>query len=446
MNNIEKVILSMNKSSKENNFANLEQIVVVRENSIERYNKNIREQYVLIIKELLEQYKEELNGLEISDSINKLWKELNVIEYNRNELLQKMILYIDENNIVKYKAIYDNHYEEVKKDDCLNEEDFHNKISEKGQVFSKIYGIESLDRLKKLGLIEAEEIKKDLDEVITENKIKNFVVNHKVLSGVIASAIALVGIWGGIKLFSKKDRVIEHNNEQIEYATEQPTPTVYNEEVIPTLAPISIPKEIIIESEDILFPNHEEANDNRIILRSFNGKSIYLEDEFSNDTLFQQYRNPNMSNIGNNVQSNINLDDNASYIYFENKFNSNLIDKAYVKYFSIIGNEIIKNAYLHKNMGINYGVDYYVRQSGLDVVRLIRDNESLVVYINGEKKYISYSDLSDEAKEVVLQIVIANNCPTYKDIIDYNGNLYNQDQISQIILDKWDELEYSRVR
>ena len=97
-------------------------------------------------------------------------------------------------------------------------------------------------------------------------------------------------------------------------------------------------------------------------------------------------------------------------------------------------------------MSMDYGVNYYVKQSGFDVIRLIRDNEPIVVYINGEQQYISYSDLSQEAKEIVLQIVIANNCPMCKDIIDYNGSSYNQDQISEIILNKWQELQYSRTR
>lgn len=447
MNNIKKVILSMDKSQKTNSFDNLKEIIVIRDNSVDRYTSDLKAKYVTIVKELFEQYKNELKDLKINEAINKLGNDLNIINYNREDIIKKMIIYIDDKDIVKYKAIYNGHEEELSVDECFDPDDFANKVSEKGKEFARIYGIESLSELKKLGLIEAEELNKKLNETMKENKIKNLIVNHKTVSGILAGAIAIVGIWGGAKLLSKHNNE-ENSSTQIEFFNEQPSiPPLYTElEEIPTIEPTMIPKEIAIKSENKIFPNYEEPNNNRIIVKKINGDNYYLEDNLSFDILFENYRNPNMSSVGNNVQSNISKEDSGAFIYFENKFNDNLIDKAYVKYFSMLGNEIIRNAYLENNMGISYGVDYYVRQSGVDVVRLIRDNKPLVVYINGEKQKIRFDELSVEAKEVVLQIAIANNCPTYKDTIEYNNEIINQDDISNIIINKWNELEYSKSR
>lgn len=457
MNNIKKVILSMDKEGTSNVYENLKEIIVVREDSIERYGKSydIKKQYIIIAKELLEQYKDELKGLTSQNAIDKLWKDLKVIEYNYSSLIKEINIYQDENKKTEeFVVVYNDHDEVEKLADSYDEDDFVRKLSEKVEELSKTYNLSEIDEMRKLGLINVKDNKKELSETLKENKIKNFIVNHKTLSKVLAGAIVVTGIWGGYKLFSKNNSKDDNNNKQaIELTSITPTPTLYiDSSFIPTAQPtlsseivFEEPKEIVLKHENKNFPDYEYPENDQIIVKKFNGKSYYLGDTKHNlsfDNLFEKIRNKNMSSIGNLVQSNIEISDKGAYIYFENKFNDNLREKAYVQFFSMIGNQIVKKAYLDNNMDDIYGVKYYVRQSGMSVVDLIRDNNPVIAYINGEKEAIYFDELGKEAKEVVLQIAIANNCPTYNSIININGQDFTQDDISNIILDKWNELQY----
>ena len=100
----------------------------------------------------------------------------------------------------------------------------------------------------------------------------------------------------------------------------------------------------------------------------------------------------------------------------------------------MIGNQIIKSAY--EDDYFRGMIDNSVK-SAEEVVRLIENDEPLEVYICGCEDYICFSELSNEAKEVVLNIAWTNNLPL-TNTITYNGN--TQDDISDIILDKANEL------
>ena len=203
-------------------------------------------------------------------------------------------------------------------------------------------------------------------------------------------------------------------------------------EPMETVAPLEYFKEIAFVGMD----NYKDTCSDTILIEKLNGEQyeIYDENYNSSETLIE-IRNQNMSSVGNYVQSYIPIKDKGIYIYHENIFNNNLRDKAFVKYFSMIGNQIIKSAYEDDYFrGI---VDNAVK-SAEDVVSLIENNEPLEVYICGERQFIYFDELSHEAKEMVLNIAWTNNLPL-SNIKTYNG--HTQDDISDIILNKANELD-----
>ena len=139
-------------------------------------------------------------------------------------------------------------------------------------------------------------------------------------------------------------------------------------------------------------------------------------------------------------------------------FNSyKLSDKAFVKYFSMYGNQIIKNVY--KNNQIQ-GVNEYAKQSCYEVVRCIRDNQPLSVIINGQLQQIYYNDLSNKAKETVLNIawsnyIVLNSNPDLYKIssygeeanipeIHYNNEILTKSDIADILITAYEELSITK--
>lgn len=464
-NEIKKIILSMDGK-------NLNGFVVVRDNKVEPYGygKMIKEEllnkYSKLILELKEQNKDNLNGLNNQDAVNKLYL-LGKLEYSDKNLITKITNCFDsEENIEKIIVNYIDRQEEIKLKDCNDEADFYEKFKEKLVEMCKTYEIkldnkddlteDFIEKLNLMGLLEDKQEGKIVDdkvstslvatddetyskkEILTGAKIKNFVVNHKLLSGLIATGvIGLILSTHGChkKTNNNQTEVINLNNDdyietQVDY--------VYEEE-LPTVEPLEYFKEISFANEEMIFPCYIETSDDTLIAKEYSGKSYNVFDSYygNKDNLIA-VRNENMSNVANYIQSDIKIKDQGIYIYHENLFDNNLRDKAFVKYFSMFGNQIIKNAYQNKEYGLV--IDNAIK-SDEELIRLINNNEPLEVYIYGEKQYIYFNELSHDAKEMVLNIAWTNNLPLNKSIV-LSG--YNQDDISSIILEQADMLNMIR--
>ena len=470
METIKKIILSFDGAEE------IKRIIVVGENEIERYtnkilsNVKLLKVYTEYVRKLKEQNKEQLEGLDNQAKINKLAK-LGKIEKKDNVIINVT----EYDNPIKFIISYEEEQKEVKEE--TNSSEYTSLYNEMLDEICKTYDIDSSNReeaiskLKQLGLYQKHESKKTLKEIIKENKINNFIVNHKVLSGLLGTGILALMVYGGVKL--SKTTHQEDSNEKpaigllLPENIEKPDFTFETLEVpettIPTLTPIPevveyVP-EIYIENENTYFPGYEEPSSKSILLKEVDGFESLSQNE-SIDTLYE-IRNENMASIGNKIQSNISFKDKGMYIYFENLFNDyDLSDKAYVKYFSMLGNQIIKCAYQDENYDINEGVNKYSKISCYEVVRCIRDNQPISIYLNGQRHDLYYSNLSIEAKEAVLNIAYANCAPlnSYPDLyandplqaesniieFTYNGEQISKSKVEDIILQAYSQLSITK--
>ena len=460
-NEIKKILLLMKG-------IDLDGIIVLRDESIKKYegvsNAKLKKEYSNLIQELKEQYKTELIDLNEKEVVNKLYS-LGKIEYQDAKTITKITNYLDsDEKPIKFVLDTVNGQEEIKFDDCFDESDYYSKFKEKLVLMCNAYDIKLetstdlndslIEKLKKADLLETKKEEKEIeknfyntcevkeDEVtVGGSKIKNFVVNHKLISGLIAAGV--IGLVLSIPGCSKKNNNkvnnedYSSNNDKIyEEISFEEEPVI---EVIPTVEPLEYFQEIAYVNEESIFPCYIETSDRNLIALEYDGRSYDISDYYYGniDNLIAT-RNENMSNVANYIQSNIKIRDKGIYIYHENLFNSNLRDKAFVKYFSMFGNQIIKNAYQNKDYGlvVNNAV-----MSDEAVIELINDNLPLEVYIHGERQEIYFNELSHDAKEIVLNIAWTNNLPLNKEIV-LSG--YNQDDISNIILEQADMLNMIR--
>ena len=457
-NEIKKILLQVENKT-------LKGLVVIRENEIKTYgygkisNEELLNEYSNLISELKEQNKDELKDLTGQEAVNKLYI-LGKLEYSSAKIITKITNHIDASeNPVKFIVNSTEGQEEIKLADCYDEKDYMSKLKDKLVEMCNTYNIELdsedditnefFDNLEKLGLYEDKQEGKIVEkaspvakekskkEVLNDAKIKNFVGNHKVLSGLIAAGIlfTLIKVPGCHKIINKLNNTKDGKNdnnieEQMDYVVEE----------LPTVEPLEYFSEIAFLDMD----EYKDIDSNTVLVEKINGKQYDIYDDYySNTETLNEIRNKNMSEIANYIQS-INLDyvpdrhkpirKNGMYIYHENLFDYDLRDKAYVKYFSMIGNQIIKSAY--EDDYFRGMIDNSVK-SAEEVVRLIENDEPLEVYICGERQCLYFSELSREAKEMVLNIAWTNNLPL-TNTITYNGN--TQDDISDIILDKANEL------
>ena len=454
-NEIKKIILTMNDEK------SLKGLVVVRENSVEKIgygkisNEELLKKYSKLVSELKEEYKDELDGLDSRQSVNKLYN-LGKLEYSDKKIITKITNYLDESeNPIKFVVTSTDGEEEIKLSDCYDDKDYILKFKDKMVEMCNTYNIELdsqddvtdefIENLEKMGLLENKQEEKIIretlpetgekstelnKEVLTDAKIKNFFVNHKLLAGLITAGVVglILSTHGCHKKEDTKTIINDTPNDNYEEETVE-----WNvvEDTLPTVEPIEYFKEIA-------FPNMVDYVDtvsDNVIVETLDGSTYNADDYYygDKDTLIE-IRNTNMSNVANYVQSDIAIKDQGSYIYHENLFNDNLKDKAYVKYFSMIGNQIIRSAYQD-----NYfrGILDNSVKSDEEVVRLINNDEPLEVCICGQMEYIRYSELSKSAKEMVLNIAWTNNLPLSRTILPSG---YTQDDISEIILDKSNDL------
>ena len=133
----------------------------------------------------------------------------------------------------------------------------------------------------------------------------------------------------------------------------------------------------------------------------------------------------------NNPNENPDLTTTGTFIFYE-KFFQNEADRAYIKYFSNIGNEIIYQAFYNNNMDT---AREYIQVANYEIVRCIRDLEPVRVNINGEERYVTYDDLTPNAKQLVLNIAYATSYALTSDTFEYNDEIIDKEDTQMIVID-----------
>ena len=419
--------------------------VVVRNNSVKKYGyngtlENYKQEYRKSIKELVDMYQEDLGDLSEKDVIRNLIA-MGKVEITNEDIITKVTLYEDED---KFQVESTDGTIDINSMDYYDEEEYNELLEEYINKLFTTYDIKNGNEEELINLGVLKKVK-NFERVLKDNKITNFCLkNKKLVIGILSTAIALTGLNYMIHSKSKNKSnsgatktYVEATLEPIQIPTSTPT-------VSPTPTPIQYSKDIYIVNEENIFPNYIEPDSPSLIKHDINGENTYSFYTYDQEELFD-IRNADMSSIGNRIQSNFDLEGSGTYIYFENAFpDLDKKDLAYVKYFSMFGNVIIKEAYVKNNINGNYGVNDYTGLSAYEVVRLIENDIPLHVYISGQEYYIRYSSLSNEAKNIVLNIAWTNTLPLYKQAVDYDGCVYSQDAISDIILNKYDELNLTK--
>ena len=472
-NYIKKIVVSTNDDN------TIKGILVIRENSVEKYgykeetNKPLEDIYSESVVELINQNKEKYDGLKNQQIVNILNDEGKIL-VNENYMM-KITEYVEP---IKFVVSYENQDVEVKEEgldtDKYNEE-YRNYLEDLCDTYNIPFDNieEAINTLTTLGLYEKKVPKKELVTVLKENKVKNFIANHSVISKLVGAGLLLALVAVGAKSCSKQKE--NDNTKNIisfeSQATPAPTSTPY-EEVLEkdefvfieetTPEPTIVPKEISFDNEDSYFSDLVKPSSDVVVMKDLAGRE-YGNDYISVESLIE-IRNQNIDSIENRIQSNIEIEDAGMYIYFENLFNDfDLTEKAYVKYFSMMGNEIINRGYDNNIYRADRGVQFYSKLSCTEVVRLIRNNQPLKMNIYGQEQYVYFSNLSREAKEVILYIVWSNytclnrNSDEYFEEdqyklhenatvpeIEYGQEVFSKADIADIITRAYDKLSYSK--
>ncbi len=468
-NKIIKVILSMAQNT-------LRGIIVQREHTVKKYgygkisHNQLLEKYSEIARELKKQYIKEIDGLSEQDAINKLYL-MGKFQYNRDNLITNVTIYDENTENEKMKVVYEDKTEYINKNNSDYDQRKEMIIKELCSNFDIKDDNDRLNKLKFSGLYKIKTNSEKIEKVIKENKIEKLKIrNKKILSAILAGAITVTGIGIGIAKFNRKNNNSNSFNNKVETLLDKPNdtkvPTIYediirneehnNSEMIdifnsPTISPTSTIKpttkptvfetntikpssspaiifnnkikNIHFINENEYFMNYEDIIDSKIIAKKINGFNFYIEKDKINRII------KNMNALRQDNLLNTNDKNNVRILVFYEKLLT-LDDeksKAFVKYFSMIGNEIILNL-----DNLNNKNDYAILSSS-EVIRLIRDNEPLVCYINGKREQIYFSEIEKEAQDMVLNIAWLNNSILTNDI-QYNDINISKEKIYDIIL------------
>ena len=493
-NEVKRIIVSLNKKN------TIEGIVVVTQDGIETYGYNEEKNVEEIYKELIESLN--VNKKEFKDIEKQLFENRIIVGTHKNVTVKV----IKDKSAQKYSIEYANgEVTIVSFEDYSNIDEYNISLMNVLTEMCDLYGINyknnygkvidenSLKQLKKMGFYSEQSIKEqELEDVsfpeeaeeVVEEEIddngKKLKVNWKrVIALVTVGAIFGVGFSLGRSSLGKKAKktntVIETN------APVDQNNVYYNPTLEPVITYTPAPtatqylEKIYFENQDNLFKNYVKPESGRVVIKELNknkSDSIYQRGDGGYDFryayLFQK-RNENMEDIANAIQKINELDervkigDTQTLIYFENlEQYKDIREKAFIKYFSMIGNEILTSAYNNNISGI-YGANEYSKLSCSETLRLIWNDDVLSVYINGNHNYIRYSELSNETKEIILNLawtnsLVLNSNPeeyilrrdrledTNLPEVHYNGTWYTKQDIQNIITLKYNELEETKIK
>ena len=88
----------------------------------------------------------------------------------------------------------------------------------------------------------------------------------------------------------------------------------------------------------------------------------------------------------------------------------------------------------------------YIQVANYEIVRCIRDLEPVKVNINGEERYVTYDDLTPNAKQLVLNIAYATSYALTSDNFEYNNEIIDKEDTQMIIIDANNILNNNRTK
>ncbi len=289
----------------------------------------------------------------------------------------------------------------------------------------------------------------DIDIVKIVNTRRNIKYYRKALA-VLAAGVVLTSGFVGAAHFIKKNndnnktvgptRSIEMPTLEATVEVEPTIETTLEPEIsLPTAEPVvSIPTQVpTVEPGPTPHPFYFEnpSTDPSVVsyvLESYGDEphTIY-EERFNNVDEMIIASNDNMSDLANciyNFEEWKGKHTLGITIDFEKYFpNCSEYEIGFIKYFSDMRNDVIYHGFrtLDYNEAINCN-----RFALTEVLKYVRDNEPLNVNLNGTPFYVTFSELSPEAQNIIRNIAWGFYILQDEDIIVYNGQEYTNDMIA----------------
>lgn len=432
-------------------------IVVVRENKIEtRTNPNYFLQVFASLFNEIRNSNSEYKNLSEEELKNKLQEKGLLKEYSK--------LYIKNVQVDNDGITIINSNDEKERIDKASTEDYDNIYDSIIDSLRSYYG--DVD-FEKLGLLvdnrkKEKNIKKENNDL---KGVKNIKITKKMIALVTTGALLLMGASGYVGHLltnrnSQKENHKSQNNIEWEFTTPTPTPELIT--VTPTVTATSLPTPtptvqptptappIIYNQPEVSFTQLEDDPNSQVLaIEIYDGYVTpheYSDSDFdcSIDNLVN-IRLQNTSDLAshiNNPNENPDLITTGTFIFYE-KFFQDQEDRAYIEYFSKIGNEIIYHAFYNNNMDT---AREYIQVANYEIVRCIRDLEPVKVNINGEERYVTYDDLTPNAKQLVLNIAYATSYALTSDNFEYNNEIIDKEDTQMIIIDANNILNNNRTK
>ena len=432
-------------------------IVVVRENKIEtRTNPNYFLQVFASLFNEIRNSNSEYKNLSEEELKNKLQEKGLLKEYSK--------LYIKNVQVDNDGITIINSKNEKERIDKASTEDYDNIYDSTIDSLRSYYG--DVD-FEKLGLLvdnrkKEKNIKKENNDL---KGVKNIKITKKMIALVTTGALLLMGASGYVGHLltnrnSQKENHKSQNNIEWEFTTPTPTPELIT--VTPTVTATSLPTPtptvqptptappIIYNQPEVSFTQLEDDPNSQVLaIEIYDGYVTpheYSDSDFdcSIDNLVN-IRLQNTSDLAshiNNPNENPDLITTGTFIFYE-KFFQDQEDRAYIEYFSKIGNEIIYHAFYNNNMDT---AREYIQVANYEIVRCIRDLEPVKVNINGEERYVTYDDLTPNAKQLVLNIAYATSYALTSDNFEYNNEIIDKEDTQMIIIDANNILNNNRTK
>ncbi len=432
-------------------------IVVVRENKIEtRTNPNYFLQVFASLFNEIRNSNSEYKNLSEEELKNKLQEKGLLKEYSK--------LYIKNVQVDNDGITIINSNDEKERIDKASTEDYDNIYDSIIDSLRSYYG--DVD-FEKLGLLvdnrkKEKNIKKENNDL---KGVKNIKITKKMIALVTTGALLLMGASGYVGHLltnrnSQKENHKSQNNIEWEFTTPTPTPELIT--VTPTVTATSLPTPtptvqptptappIIYNQPEVSFTQLEDDPNSQVLaIEIYDGYVTpheYSDSDFdcSIDNLVS-IRLQNTSDLAshiNNPNENPDLITTGTFIFYE-KFFQDQEDRAYIEYFSKIGNEIIYHAFYNNNMDT---AREYIQVANYEIVRCIRDLEPVKVNINGEERYVTYDDLTPNAKQLVLNIAYATSYALTSDNFEYNNEIIDKEDTQMIIIDANNILNNNRTK
>ena len=432
-------------------------IVVVRENKIEtRTNPNYFQQILANLFYEMRNSNSEYKNLSEEELKNKL-QEKGILKGYSGLYIKNM--QVDNDGITIL-----NSNDEEERIDKASTEDYDNIYDSIIDRLRSYYG--DVD-FEKLGLLvdnrkKEKNIKKENNDL---KGVKNIKITKKMIALVTTGALLLMGASGYVGHLltnrnSQKENHKSQNNIEWEFTTPTPTPELIT--VTPTVTATSLPTPtptvqptptappIIYNQPEVSFTQLEDDPNSQVLaIEIYDGYVTpheYSDSDFdcSIDNLVN-IRLQNTSDLAshiNNPNENPDLITTGTFIFYE-KFFQDQEDRAYIEYFSKIGNEIIYHAFYNNNMDT---AREYIQVANYEIVRCIRDLEPVKVNINGEERYVTYDDLTPNAKQLVLNIAYATSYALTSDNFEYNNEIIDKEDTQMIIIDANNILNNNRTK